>query len=291
MKLVLEYLSESDLACHLDEHERHGAMLVAFGVTAPPVTQYHRVPVLLLAGAADVDGEAEVLQVFPDGRWVIRLGDSAAARARVADAPLTEAPVPPVASCVADDWTPASAAVEPAADPAAPPPDLDAPDADLPEEEPSGASGTSGPAYRVSLGAASWSIEKLQAEWDGLPVAEKVRVARHGGRAARIHVLKGLDRTLHAHVLSNPKISPEEVAMMAAMPQLDPAALKRIATSSEWLRHTVVVRNLVTNPKMPLPLVLPLLRHLPLDELRRLGRSGQVRASLKQEIVKRIDRG
>jgi hypothetical protein len=301
MKLVLEYLSPSDLACHLAEHATHGALLVTFDRPAPVVAQFTRVPVEILAGAGGVETAAEVLQVFADGRWVVRLADPDVALPLIAGAPATGSPVPPAALCVEDVVRAAPLAEPPGGaagsedlvegDDAAAGPDPRAFDdllAAAPEE---GGPIGSEPAGRASRGAAGWSIEKLQAAWDSLPLAEKVRVARHGSRAARIHVLKGLDRTLHAHVLSNPRITPEEVAMMAAMPQLDPAVLKRISTTAEWLRHTLIVRNLVTNPKLPLPLVLPLLRHLPLDELRRLGRTGHVRASLKQEIIKRIDRG
>lgn len=172
---------------------------------------------------------------------------------------------------------------------------VDAPDAELAEDggvtrDEAGRPVPRGGAVIPGSTPAAWSFEQLQAGWDQLSVAEKVRVARHGKRPARMMILKGLDKTLHVHVLNNPTVTPDEIAMMAGMSSLEPTVLRRIAMSPEYVRNTNVVRALITNPKLALPLVDKLLKHLPRDELARLTKSGKVRASVKQAIIKMLDR-
>jgi hypothetical protein len=141
------------------------------------------------------------------------------------------------------------------------------------------------------MGPLSWPVERLQAEFASLSMADKVRVAKYGKRPARMVVLRLQDKTLHNFVLSNNGVTADEVAALAGMANAEHALLKRICASPEWLRHTGVVRALVCNPRLTLPEVIKLLRHLPTEELRRLTKTGRVRAAVKREIIRWIDRG
>jgi hypothetical protein len=156
---------------------------------------------------------------------------------------------------------------------------------DEPNEEPAITPQRPAPAGSSPL---SWSMEKLQTDWDTLQPAERIRVARFGNRGARGVVLRSNDRSLHIHLLSNPHIGVEEVASLASNAALDPNGLRRIIANSEWLRSIEVTRNLVSNPKLPMPEVERLLRTMPRDELLRLTRSGRARALVKQAAAKRL---
>lgn len=144
------------------------------------------------------------------------------------------------------------------------------------------------PAGPAGSSAISWPLEKLQAEWETLLAPERIRVARYGNRGARGVVLRSNDRALHVHLLSNAHITAEEVASLAGNAALDPSALRRIASNTDWLRSAEVTRNLVCNPKMPMPEVERLLRTLPRDELVRLSKSGRARSIVKQAVAKRL---
>lgn len=134
----------------------------------------------------------------------------------------------------------------------------------------------------------SWSIEKLRAEWSNLSPAEKIRVARYGERNVRFIIIKGAEKQLHGHVLSNPKITPDEVAAMAAEAALDPQVLERIASGSEWTQHKAVVKNLIKNPKLPIPLVRRLLGGLGKRDLMQLRKSDRLRASVREMLSKKL---
>ena len=139
------------------------------------------------------------------------------------------------------------------------------------------------------MGPLSWTIEKVQANWHELPLTDKIRLAKFGKRPVRGMIIRGQDKMMHAFVLTNPKQTPDEIAVMAGMASLDPTLLRRIASTREWLRHSAVARNLVCNPKMTVPEVKKLLNYVPIDELRRLARTGRVRAAVKRMIIRKLD--
>jgi hypothetical protein len=141
------------------------------------------------------------------------------------------------------------------------------------------------------MGPMNWPPEKLQTEWGDLNKSDKIRVAKYGRRPARGLIIRGTDRQLHQYLLQNPRITADEVAAIAGIKSQDPGLLRRIAANTEWMRNTSVVRNLITNPRMTMNLMGKLIRHLPEAELRRLARTGAVRAATKREIIRFLDRG
>jgi uncharacterized protein YndB with AHSA1/START domain len=87
--------------------------------------------------------------------------------------------------------------------------------------------------------------------WDALPLTEKMRLAQHGGRDERAAALRDKVRTLHPHVLKNPRISIEEVVALARNPQAAPELLKLVAERPEWMGRAQVAEALARNPKTP----------------------------------------
>jgi hypothetical protein len=309
--LQLRYTSSADLRAHLFEHDERGALLLPLAELPDGLKQYAPLQLSVLLGEDRRVMEAEILHLLSGSGVVVRLVEVSQVAALVENALIADPAVPPEVTVIPEAGpvtllsAEAIARPNPRAREAVRKPDVvpeaDAvPEADVPDVDPTAdgevardeagrAVPRGGPVIPGSTPAA-WSFEQLQAGWDGLTMAEKVRVARHGKRPARMMVLKGLDKTLHIHVLNNPTVTPDEVAMMASMASLEPTVLRRIAMSAEHLRHTNVARALITNPKLPLPLVTKLLKHLPRDELSRLTKTGKVRASVKQAIIKVLDR-
>jgi hypothetical protein len=232
------------------------------------VAQFQRLTLALQLPDGAVAVEAEVLQVMPGAGLAVRLPGAATARTLAGGAAARADAVPPsVTDGAAADEGPEEGPAE--------------------EERPA----VTGPAVPRGMGPASWPIEKLQVEWKNLSMPDRIAVARRGKRAARGLVLKHPDKKLHQFVLQNPELTPQEVAAMVGNPNLDPTMLRRIAGSPEWVRHAAVARALVCHPKMSLPQVTKLLRHLPQAELRRLTRTGRVRASVKRIIIKHVEGG
>jgi len=252
--LSLAYRSAEDLAAHLEQLRTQNALLVPIAESDAKIQQYQTITLQIELPGGGGELEGEVLQVIPGLGIAVALKDPVAAYGLTFGA------------------TPASPAE---------PPQVSTPK--LSEEAEGG-----GQAPRT-YGVLSWPIEKLQVEWKDLPLPERIRVARYGKRPARALVMRLQDPQLHNFLISNPHITADEVAVLAGMGNLDPVLLKRLASSPEWTRHKTVVRNLVCHPKATLPQITQLVDKLGSDELRRLTRTGKVRASVKRLIIKKLE--
>lgn len=120
-----------------------------------------------------------------------------------------------------------------------------------------------------------------------MTINEKRHAALHGGKDLRLLIVKDHNKTLHPFVLNNPAISMDEVEAMSRMTAINPECLHLIAKN--WARSPTVVRNLVKNPKTPLPDALQLVDKLAVSDLRAIAKGGTVRMALLQAARKKIN--
>ncbi len=136
--------------------------------------------------------------------------------------------------------------------------------------------------------AAAASRQSLPAQLEQMTVAQKRQSALHGNKDMRWALIRDRNKTLHPFALKNPALTLDEVEQIAKLPSVNPDALRTIARNREWTRSLAVCRNLVRNPKTPLKEALQLLQKLPLNELRALARSGNVRTPIQQAARKKV---
>jgi len=113
-----------------------------------------------------------------------------------------------------------------------------------------------------------------QERLSALTVGQKINLALSGDREARMALIRDPNKTLHQHVLRNPRIGLDEVQYIAKLTTVSPDALVLIADDDEWGANPVICASLVRNPKTPLPVALRLLQRLPAGEIRTLARGG-----------------
>jgi hypothetical protein len=282
-KLMLEYPSAGDLRAHLLEADTRGVILLPVSEALEQWNAFDQIDVEVAADAMRETMRAEVVQILPGAGLVVRITDRSIGPSEI---PSKDGrALPPRVSIEEESedepgWDDEEGAYEESTSDAS----IDA------GEDPSDDAGrdTAHAGTPAGSSAISWPIEKLQAEWDTLNTAERIRVARYGNRGARGVVMRGRDKTLLVHLLGNPNISMDEVAALAGTGHLDPAALRRIASNREWMRSSEVTRNLASNPKLPMPEVERLLRTMGRDDLVRLTKSNRTRALVKQAAMKRL---
>jgi hypothetical protein len=105
---------------------------------------------------------------------------------------------------------------------------------------------------------------------------QRMHLAAHGDRTARLILLKDPNKTIQSFVLQNPHVTIEEVRYLAAFRQASPDALQMIAGHREWSQNAGVVTALVRNPKTPLNIAVRMLDRLSQTELRRVAKSNDV---------------
>ena len=186
--LNLCYPGASHYVAHLDRHATREALLIRLpeGVV---VQQGQKVKLVVSFTSDEPEGKltAEVALATPDGGAVVRLDDPLDGLVLAGGVAAAELAEPPQVSVVVQN---AEA------------------EASEPREHQQELSALDKIAQRKT-GPLSWPLDKLQAEWSSLAMADRVRVARQGDRSARSLVLRQQDKTLHAVLLSNSKLSPK----------------------------------------------------------------------------------
>ncbi len=121
-----------------------------------------------------------------------------------------------------------------------------------------------------------------------MTVPQKRNLALKGERAARLFLIKDVNKTLQTFLLKNPRITVDEVKMIASDRQANPEALKVIAENRIWLQNPTVATALVRNPKTPSAIAVRLLDRIPFSELRTIAKSGNAGRAVVQAAKKKV---
>jgi hypothetical protein len=133
--------------------------------------------------------------------------------------------------------------------------------------------------------------QTLFARIRAMSAPEKMQLAMHGDRAARLVLMKDTNKAVHTFIIQNPKITIDEVRYFAAYRQANPDALKLLSEHREWMQNPGVVSALVGNPKTPAPIAVKLLDRLPPAELRRLAKSDGVPRAVQLAARRKVAGG
>jgi hypothetical protein len=117
----------------------------------------------------------------------------------------------------------------------------------------------------INLGAAYRRIAVMT-------VGEKIDLAYKGSKDERRILIGDTNKLVGLAVLKSRGVTLGEIEFFCSMRQLDDEIFRKIAANREWLRKPSVVLALAKNPGAPLSVTLPLIKRLPLRELRSLTR-------------------
>jgi hypothetical protein len=109
----------------------------------------------------------------------------------------------------------------------------------------------------------------------------------HGDRAARLVLVKDVNKTVQTFLVQNPRITLDEIRYLAGFRQANPDVLATIGAHREWGQHQGIVAALIRNPKTPTSTALKLLDKVAVSELRRLAKSNDVSRAVQAAARKR----
>lgn len=115
-----------------------------------------------------------------------------------------------------------------------------------------------------------------------LTASERVKTAFTGSREERAVLIRDGARIVQNAVLSSPKLTEPEVEVFAAAKNVHENVLREIARSRRFMKNYAVVRNLVSNPKTPLDVSMPLVKMLMVFDLKQLQRSHSVSETIRK---------
>ncbi|NWF52411.1 MAG: hypothetical protein HXY47_04945 [Nitrospirae bacterium] len=115
----------------------------------------------------------------------------------------------------------------------------------------------------------------------GLSFSEKRLLALRGGREVRSVLLKDPNKEISLTVLENPKITETEVELIAKSRSSPEEAIRKIIRKREWMKNYSIVLALVSNPKTPPGIGMPLLSGLKTKDLMSLEKNKNVSEAIR----------
>ena len=117
-------------------------------------------------------------------------------------------------------------------------------------------------------------------------VKDRVRLGMKGDREARNILIRDPNRLVSSAVVNNPRITEQEVEMIAAMKSLSEDILRQIASNRQWSRSYNVMHNLVRNPRTPMANVMTIMMRLQLRDLTALSKNRNVSDAVRRHALR-----
>ncbi|MDI6745449.1 MAG: hypothetical protein QMD07_08760 [Thermodesulfovibrionales bacterium] len=136
--------------------------------------------------------------------------------------------------------------------------------------------------------AAAQRTQTLLQKIQGLTVAEKRLLAMRGGREARSILIKDTNKQIVMAVLDNPKIKEPEVEMFARSRSIPDEALRQITRTKEWMKNYGVLLAVVSNPKTPAGVAVPLLYSVKIKDLASLEKNRNIAEAIRTTAKKLV---
>jgi len=119
-----------------------------------------------------------------------------------------------------------------------------------------------------------------------LSVSERIHLALRGGKEMRTILMRDPNKEVILTVLDNPKITDTEVELVAKSRSIADEALRKITKKREWMKNYNIVLSLITNPKTPPGIALPLVSELKTRDLALLSKNRNVSEGIRSTAKK-----
>lgn len=114
-------------------------------------------------------------------------------------------------------------------------------------------------------------------------VKDRVKLGMKGDREARNILIRDPNRLVSSAVVNNPRITEQEVEMIAAMRSISEDILRQIASNRQWSRSYNVMHSLARNPRTPLANTITIMSRLQLRDLVSLSKNRNVSDAVRRQ--------
>ncbi len=122
-----------------------------------------------------------------------------------------------------------------------------------------------------------------------MSVPEKISLAVRGDKEARTLLMRDSNKVVQEAVMDSPKMTDGELEAVARMRNLPEELLRKIARNGEWMKRYGMVHGLVTNPKTPAGIAMPLVSRLNDFDMKNLLKDKNVSDIIRREARKIYD--
>jgi hypothetical protein len=117
-------------------------------------------------------------------------------------------------------------------------------------------------------------------------VKDRVKLAAKGDREARNILIRDPNRLVAQAVANNPRITEQEIEVIAAMRSVPEDVLRMIAINRNWSRSYTISHNLVKNPRTPLANVMTMMNRMQLRDLNALAKNKNVSDAVRKHALR-----
>ena len=115
---------------------------------------------------------------------------------------------------------------------------------------------------------------------------DRVKLAAKGDREARNILIRDPNRIVAQAVITNAKITEQEVEKVAAMRSVPEDVLRQIAINRTWARNYTIMHNLARNPRTPMANVISILTRLQLRDLQAMTKNRNVSDAVRKQALR-----
>jgi len=115
---------------------------------------------------------------------------------------------------------------------------------------------------------------------------DRIKLGMKGDREARNILIRDPNRLVSSAVINNPRITEQEVEVIAAMRTVPEEVLRQIATNCNWMRNYTVVQNLVKNPRTPIGNSMTLMTRMQIKDLVSLSKNKNVPEAVRRHALR-----
>ena len=117
-------------------------------------------------------------------------------------------------------------------------------------------------------------------------VKDRVKLAMKGDREARNVLIRDPNRLVATAVATNPRITEQEIEMIASMRSIPEDLLRMIASNRQWARSYKVMHSLAKNPRTPIANALTIMNSLQLRDLVGLTKNRNVSDAVRRHAMR-----
>lgn len=122
----------------------------------------------------------------------------------------------------------------------------------------------------------------LLQEINRMSISERIKMAFTGTRTHRMILVKDPNKMVSLAVIESPKITNDEILLLARNRSLPMEVIGKISRNREWVKNYSIMYELVLNPKCPVKNALEFIKKLHARELKSVTRNKNISPVIRQ---------
>jgi hypothetical protein len=128
--------------------------------------------------------------------------------------------------------------------------------------------------------------ENLYQKISKMTIPQKIKLALKGNKSARMYLIRDPNKQISTSVLSNPKITEDEISFIVKNKSTPEHIIREIGKNNTWINNYSIAKDMVFNPKTPLDISMNLLGRLSISDIEKLTKSRDVPTALKNQALR-----